>query len=158
MLSCDKMSNSSAPDIAILANALSGRNEYNVGALIARSLAMNGNKGDLFGGVYATLILESLDGTPHPDDKPFTYLSFDLAAMKRHEFVTRTSEFGNLVYILRFGSSVKRKVRLPAPLLFDFSCRNGWSFDVIQFDEFMVQYQFHNPIEGVVPDEEERES
>ena len=78
VLARDNTSNISAPDIAILATALSGRFDYNVGALIARCLAMNGNKGDLFGGVYATLILESLNGTPHPDDKPFTYLSFDL--------------------------------------------------------------------------------
>jgi hypothetical protein len=155
VLARDNTSNISAPDIAILATALSGRFDYNVGALIARRLAMNGNKGDLFGGVYATLILESLNGTPHPDDRPFTYLSFDLAAMKRHKFVTMTSEFGNLDYILRFGATTERKIRLPAPLLFDFSRRNGWSFDVIQFDEFVVQRQFHNPMEGVVPDEEE---
>src|SRR3954465_1130289 len=103
VLARDNTSNSSAPDIAIFANALLGDSNYNVGALISRRLATNGNKGDLFGGVYATLILESLNGTPHPDDKPFTYLSFDLASMKRREFVTRTSEFGNLNYILRFG-------------------------------------------------------
>ena len=105
--------------------------------------------------VYATLILEYLGRTQHPDDEPFTFISFDLAAMKRHEFVTRTSEFGSLDYILRFGSTTKREIRLPASLLFDFSRRNGWSLNVIQFDEFMVQYQFHNPTEGVVPDEEE---
>ena len=46
------------------------------------------------------------------------------------------------------------QIRLPAPLLFDHSCRNGWSFNVIQFDEFVLQQQFHNPTEGVVPDEE----
>jgi hypothetical protein len=155
VLARDNTSNGSAPDFAIYANALSDKNDYNVGALIARRLAMNGNKGDLFGGVYATLILESLNGTPHPDDKPFSYLSFDLAAMKRHKFVTMTSEFGNLDYILRFGATTERKIRLPAPLLFDFSRMNGWSFDVIQFDEFVVQHQFHNPMEGVVPDEEE---
>src|ERR1041385_8649606 len=97
MLSHDNTSNSSASDAAILANALSGESKYNVGVLIARRLATNGNKGDLFGGVYTTLILESLNGTPHPDDKPFTYLSFDLAAMKRHAFVMRTFEFGTLI-------------------------------------------------------------
>ena len=148
-------SNSSAPDVAILANALSGETKYNVGALIARRLAANGNKGDLFGGVYATLILESLERTVHPDDEPFPFVSFDLDAMKRHEFVTRTSEFGNLIYILRFGLTTTREIRLPAPLLFDYACRNGWSFNVIQFDEFMAQQQLHNPMEGVVPDEEE---
>src|SRR3954466_2807109 len=71
VLARDNTSNSSAPDAAILANALSGESKYNVGALIARRLAANGNKGDLFGGVYATLILESLEHTAHPDDEPF---------------------------------------------------------------------------------------
>src|SRR3954465_15066664 len=116
---------------------------------------MNSNKGDLFGGVYATLILESFNGTTHPDDVPFSYTSLDLAAMKRHKFVTMTSQFGNLVYILRFEKTITREIHLPAPLLFDNTCRNRWSFNDIQFDEFMAHYQLHNPMEGVVPDEEE---
>src|SRR4051812_31363127 len=102
-----------------------------------------------------TFILQSLRRTPHLDDEPFTYLSFDLAAMKRHEFVTRTSEFGNLNYILRFGLTTIREIRLHAPLLFDYTRRSGWSFNVTQFDGYVVQQQFHNPMAGVVPDEEE---
>src|ERR1041385_1503581 len=66
-------SSGSAPDFAIYANAPSDKNDYNVGALIARRLVTNSNKGDLYGGVYATLILESLERTPHPDDVPFSY-------------------------------------------------------------------------------------
>src|SRR3954467_7800255 len=85
----------------------------------------------------------------------FSCVSFDLAAMKRHEFVTRTSEFGNLIYILRFGLINIREIRLPAPFWFDSVHRNGWFFNVIQFDEFMAQQQFHNPMEGVMHDEEE---
>src|ERR1041385_7026080 len=102
---------------------------------------MNGNTRDLFCGVYATLILESLNGTPYPDDVPFTYSSLDLVSMKRHKFVTMTSEFGNLIYILRFKNTIIREIRLPAPLMFDYIRRNGWSFNDIQFDEFMAQYQ-----------------
>src|SRR3954469_22479029 len=63
VLACDNMSNSSSPNSAILVNALSGESKYNVGALIARSLDANANKGDLFGGIYATLILEYLKRT-----------------------------------------------------------------------------------------------
>src|SRR3954466_2191473 len=44
VLARDNTSNISAPDIAILAAALSGRSDYNLGVLIARRLAMNGNK------------------------------------------------------------------------------------------------------------------
>src|ERR1041385_9046933 len=100
-------------------------------------------------------ILESLERTPHPNVVPFSYASLDLAAMKRHKFVTMTSQFGNLGYILRFENTIIREIRLPAPLLFDNPRRNGWSFNDIQFDEFMAHYQPHNPMEGVVPDEEE---
>src|SRR4051812_17570077 len=155
VLAHDNTSNGSAPDFAIYTNALSDKNEYNVGALIARCLVTNSNKGDIYGGIYATLILESLDRTPHPDDVPFSYASLDLAAMKRHKFVTMTSQFGNLDYILRFERTITREIRLPAPLLFDNTRRNGWSFNEIQFDEFMANYQPHNPMEGVVPVEEE---
>ena len=68
---------------------LSGENKYNIGALITRRLATNSSKGDLFGGIYATLILEYLERTAHPDDVPFTFASFDLAGMKRHDVTTQ---------------------------------------------------------------------
>src|SRR4051812_16744471 len=48
VLAHDNTSNSSSPDIAIFANDLSGESKYNVGALIARRLVANGNKGDLY--------------------------------------------------------------------------------------------------------------
>ena len=114
-----------------MANALSGKSKYNVGALIAHHLATNGNKGDLFGGIYATLILESLERTAHPDDVPFPFASFDLAAMKSHEFVTRTSELRNLNYILWFVLTTICEIRLPAPILLDYTRGNGWAFNVI---------------------------
>src|SRR4051812_1229663 len=60
VLARDNTSNSSSRDTAIMVNALSGKHEYHVGALIARHLAANRNKGDLFDGFYATLILEYL--------------------------------------------------------------------------------------------------
>ena len=66
-----------------------------------------------------------------------------------------TSELGNLDYILRFEDDKERQIRLPAPLLFDFSRMKRYRFDDTQFDEFMGKYQFCNPTEGVVPDEEE---
>ena len=66
-------------------------------ALIARPLVANSGKGPHFGGIYATLILEHLGCTVRTDDTRFSFISFDLTAMKRHEFVTRTSEFGNLI-------------------------------------------------------------
>ena len=97
VLARDNTSNTSSPDTAIMANALTGEHEYHVGTLIARRLAANGNKGDLFGGIYATLLLQYLEDTPHPDDVAFPFISFDLAAMKRHKFFTLTSDLDRLV-------------------------------------------------------------
>ena len=53
---------------------------------------------------------------------------------------------------MRFGEFITREIRLPAPLLFDYTRRNGWSFTVTQPDEFVIQQQFYNPMEGVAPE------
>src|SRR3954469_10300593 len=110
-----------------MANALSGKHEYHVGSLIAKRLATNSKKGDLFGGVYATLLLQFLQGELRPDTV-FPFVSLDLAAMKRHFFVTQASDRYALDYILRFKGDVKRIIRLPAPLVFDFSRRMDTAF------------------------------
>ncbi|KAE8793041.1 hypothetical protein D1007_32358 [Hordeum vulgare] len=139
VLARDNTSNILAPDIAILVAALSGDNTYDIGSLIAHRLVANCGKGPHFGGIYATLILEHVEHTVHADDAPFPFMIFDLTAMKRHEFLTRTSEFGNFVYIMRFGGFTTREIRLHAPLLFDYTSRNGWSFTAIELDEFVIQ-------------------
>src|ERR1041384_1082157 len=76
--------------------------------------------------------------------------------MKRHFFVTKASDRFALDYILRFKDDVTRTVRLPAPFVFDFSRRNGYRFSVAEFDEITGRYQYHDPTEGVEPNEEER--
>src|SRR4051812_34855651 len=148
VLTRDNTSNTSTPDTAIMANALSGKHEYHVGSLIAKCLATNSNKGALFGGVYATLLLQFLQGEPHPDDAIFPFFSLDLAAMKMHFFVTKASDHYTLDYILWFKDGVTRTVLLPAPLVFDFSRRNGYRFSVAEFDEITGRYQYHDPMEG----------
>src|SRR3954465_11437150 len=117
----DNTSSTSTPDTAIMANALSGKHKYHVGSLIAKRLATNSNKGDLFGGVYATLLLQFLQMEPRPDDTVFPFVSLDLAAMKRHFFVTKAFDRYALDYILRFKGDAERIIRLPAPLVFDVS-------------------------------------
>src|ERR1043165_2833649 len=156
VLARDNTNNTSTPDTAIIANALSGKHEYHVGSLIAKRLATNNAKGDVFGGVYATLLLQFLQGEPRPDDTVFPFVSLDLAAMKSHFFVTKASDRYALDYILWFKGDVERIIRLPAPLVFDFSRRNGYRFSEAELDEITGRYQFHDPTEGVVPDEEER--
>src|SRR3954465_3278448 len=102
VLARDNTSNTSMPDTAIMENDLIGKHEHHVGTLIARRLATNSTKGDVFGGVYATLLLQSFQGEPRPDDAIFPFVSLDLAAMKRHFFVTKASDLYALDYILRF--------------------------------------------------------
>src|SRR4051812_14452972 len=75
VLARDNTSRTSSPYTAIIANALTREHEYHVSTLIARLLAANGTKGDLFGGVYDTLLLQFLNGTPYPDDTTFPFLS-----------------------------------------------------------------------------------
>src|ERR1041384_87000 len=137
-------------------NALLGKHEHHVGTLIARRLATNSTKEDVFGGVYVTLLLQSLQGEPRPDDAIFPFVSLDLDAMKRHFFVTRASDRFALDYILRFKDDVTRTIRLPAPFVFDSSRRNRYQFSVAKFDEITGRYQYHGPMEGVEPDEEEQ--
>src|ERR1041384_7556104 len=142
VLARDNTSSTTTPDTA-MENALTGKHEHHVGTLIARRLATNSTKGDVFGGVYATILLQSLQGEPRPNDAIFPFVSLDLAAMKRNFFVTRASDRYGLDYILRFKDSVECTVRLPTPLVFDFSHRNRYRFSVAEFDEIMGRYQFH---------------
>ena len=75
--------------------------------------------------------------------------------MKRHFFVTKASDRYALDYILRFKGDAECIIRLPAPLVFDFSHRNRYRFSKAEFDDITGRYQFHDPTEGVVPDKEE---
>ena len=44
--------NLSVPDIIILQHALIGDNSFNMGAVVAKRLALNRTKGPIFGGIY----------------------------------------------------------------------------------------------------------
>src|ERR1044072_8891703 len=156
VLARDNTISTSTPDTAIMENALIGKHEHHVGTLIAKRLATNSTKGDVFGGVYATLLLHSVQGVPRPDDTIFPFASLDLAAMKRHFFVTKTSDHFALDYILRFKDNVVRHIRLPAPLVFDLSRRNRYRFSVAEFDEITGRYQYHAPAERGKTDEGRR--
>src|ERR1043165_1062412 len=91
-----------------------------------------------------------------PRSTLFPYTTLFRSAMKRHFFVTKTSDRYALNYILRFKDGEKRTIRLPAPLVFEFSSRNGYRFSVAEFDEITGRYQYHDPAGGAEPDEEER--
>ena len=158
MLAHGNTRNISAPDLAILAAALEGDRKYNLGALIARHLNYKGEKGPNYGGIFATIVIEHLNLPVRDDDLPLPFLRLDLEAMKRHEFVTRGYELGNLDYMLRFSETCNRTVCLPAPLFFSFTFRNGWSVIEVELDEYLDQQQFYVPTTKVdAPEDEEPE-
>src|SRR3954462_1583754 len=68
--------------------------------------------------------------------------------MKRHFCVTRASDRYALDYILRFKDDVERTVRLPAPLVFDFSRRNGFCFSVPSLKRSWGDTSFTTPRRG----------
>ena len=86
MLARANTSNISAPDLAILAAALEGDRTYNIGALIARHLDFNDEKGPNNGVIFASLIIEHLELPVRDDDLPLPFSCLDIDAMKRHEF------------------------------------------------------------------------
>ena len=81
------------PDLSVLKSAILGDKQYNLGAIVARRLHLNGLTGDFFGGIYATHVANFLDIPIRRDDieLPPTYL--DYTAMVCHQFVERNDQF-----------------------------------------------------------------
>ena len=77
------------PDLSVLKSAVLGDKQYNLGAIVARKLNLNGTSGDLFGGIYATRVANFLGIDVREDDieLPPAYLDFN--AMVHHQFVER---------------------------------------------------------------------
>jgi hypothetical protein len=103
-------SNISNYHIAFLATALDVSRKYNLGALIARRLAV---RGPIYGGIIAALIVAALGLHIAPHDILLTPQRLDLAAMKLHHYVTANSCAGKLVYRMLFTDGEEREVPLP---------------------------------------------
>ena len=81
------------PYLSVLKSDVLGDKQYNLGAIVARRLHLNGTSGDLFGGIYATRVVNYL-GVPIPGNDmelPPAYL--DYSAMVRHQFLERNEQF-----------------------------------------------------------------
>jgi hypothetical protein len=124
----------SIPDLAFLAAALQGSRTYNLGALIAYRLATNREKGGICGGLIASRLLAFHNVEPHHFDIPFSIEKLDIASMIKHEFVSDSSNLGNLFYKMTFYKKVwritkktEKLVRLPAPVLSNLDSREDWS-------------------------------
>src|SRR3989337_1648332 len=106
------------PDLSVLKSVVLGDKQYNLGAIVARRLHLNGISGDLFGGIYATRVANYLDVPIHENDMELPPAYLDYNAMVRHQFIERNEQF--LKYRLIFDRRRTVHVALPAPAFFDF--------------------------------------
>ena len=88
-----------------------------MGAIVARGLDQNRDRGDFFGGIYATrlanfLVIDIREGDM---ELPPSYLDFD--SMVSHQYVERTVP--PLQYRLIFNRRRVVHIALPTPAFFD---------------------------------------
>lgn len=138
-------SNISHYHLAFLDAALNNNTKYNLGAIVARRLAA---KGPIYGGTIATRVLAHLNAHARSNDVPLAPERLDLAAMKRHNFVTSNSTLDNLCYKILFNDDTERGVPLPQPILFSID-RKPRSRSKEEWDAELVSTNYH-----VVPEEE----
>ncbi|KAK1652634.1 hypothetical protein QYE76_070439 [Lolium multiflorum] len=139
ILGRENTSNISSYHLAFLIAALTGETPYHLGALIACRLS---NRGPIFGGIIASLILAYLELPLDPTDVKLTPIRLDIAAMKSHQFVTTDSSLDNIVYRMLFADGEEREVPLPQPDLFSVD-RKPWSRSKEEMDEKMKIQGFH---------------
>ena len=89
------------PDLAFLAAALQGNRTYNLGALIANRLVTNRERGGICGGLIASRLLAMHNVVPHRLDIQLPMEKLDIASMIKHEFLSNSSNLGNLSYCRR---------------------------------------------------------
>ena len=106
------------PDLSVLKSVVLGEKQYNLGAIVARRLHLNGTCGGLFGGIYATRVANYLGIPIHGSDTELPPAYLDYNAMVSHQFLERNEQF--LQYRLIFDRRRTVHVALPAPGFFDF--------------------------------------
>jgi hypothetical protein len=106
VLGRENTSNISNYHLAFVATALNSSTKYNLGALIARRLAV---RGPIYGGIIVARIIATMGLSVDPNDILVTPQRLDLAAMKVHHLVTTNSFAGSLVYRMLFTDGMKGK-------------------------------------------------
>ena len=81
------------PDLSVLKSAVLSDKQYNLGAIVARRLHLNGTCGDLFGGIYATRVANYLGVPIHENDRKLPPAYLDYNAMVHRQFVERNDQF-----------------------------------------------------------------
>ena len=112
-------------DLNVLKSAVLGDKQYNLGAIVARRLHLNGKSGDLFGGIYATRLADYLGVPINVNDIDLPPVFLDYNAMVRHQFLETNEQF--LQYQLIFDRRRTVHITLPAPTFFNFQA-NGRYF------------------------------
>jgi hypothetical protein len=77
LLAREKVSSLSAPDLAILHQALHGDNTYSIGAIVAHRLQHNGSQGKIHGGIYATRLAAHFNVQIREHDPRFPKIYLD---------------------------------------------------------------------------------
>ena len=106
------------PDLCVLKSAVFGDKQYNLGAIVARRLHLDGLCGVLVGGIYATRVANYLDVPIHENDMELPPAYLDYKAMVRHQFIERNEQ--PLQYRLIFDRQRAVHIALLAPTFFDF--------------------------------------
>ena len=118
--------NLSVPNIIMLQHALLGDNSFNMGAVVAKRLALNRTKGPIFGGIYASRLSRHFRIPIRHYEKGETILPsyiLDYRSMVAHNFIIQ-NEDKTLLYNLRFNKKHNETIILHAPLLFDLIADN----------------------------------
>jgi hypothetical protein len=105
LLAREKVSAFSAPDLAVLHQALRGDNTYSIGAIVARRLELNRSKGKIHRDIYATRLAAHFNVQIREHDPRFPKIYLDRQSMLHHQFLDvedNTCEFPyNIVFSVR---------------------------------------------------------
>ena len=115
-----------APDFAILHRALYDDKTYSLGAIVACRLHLNGDKGKIHGGIYATHLASHFNIQIRQHDCHLPKVCLDCQAMKEHHFIDNNDSIINIPYKLVFSEDTRDIILLPAPALFGSIARGGY--------------------------------
>jgi hypothetical protein len=137
----------SSYNLAFIAAAMRHDRTYNLGALIAFRLDANREKGGVCGGLIASRLLDLHGVVPHVLDLQFPIERLDFNSMLHHKFVSLHACLDNLSFEITFFkkstwkvAKADRSVHLPAPLLFNLDCGNGWSLTEDELDAYIEEH------------------
>jgi hypothetical protein len=141
LIAREKVGALSAPDFAILHRALHNDHTYSLGAIIARRLHLNRNKGKIHGGIYATRLASHFNIQIRQHDYPLTRVYLEHQAMVAHQFTDEADCLHNIRYNLVFSVTSHDIIPLHAPTLFDSIARGGYRImpeDIITYRNAQV--------------------